>query len=217
MDKEGLIRKELRTPRAAAIAGMLFAVLRVTSYLVAWTLVPGNSPVRNVIVHAKAVSLALYLLPFAGIAFLWFMAVVRSRLGDLEDRFFVTVFLGSGLLYIAMTFISGAMASGFIRILLDDPGGLLQRGFYAIGRAEIYQTTDVYGIKMAGVFMFSTSTIMLRTAIVPRWIPILGYGLGAVLLLSIGFTVWVSLVFPLWVFLVSAAILFEKQPEQLDS
>ena len=60
---------------------------------------------------------------------------------------------------------------------------------------------NVYGIKMAGVFMLSTSTILLRSAIVPRWIAFLGYGLGAILLLSIGVILWIPLVFPLWVFL----------------
>jgi hypothetical protein len=69
---------------------------------------------------------------------------------------------------------------------------------------------NVYGIKMAGVFMFSTSTILRRTRIIPRWIAFLGYGLGAVLVLTIGYIQWVPLVFPLWVFLISVAILLEN-------
>jgi hypothetical protein len=149
-------------------------------------------------------------MPFAGIAFLWFIAVVRNRLGALEDRFFATVFLGSGLLYIAMTFTSAALAGGLIRVLISAPEILRQQGTYALGRAQIYQSMNVYGIKMAGVFMFSTSTILLRTAIVPRWIAFLGYGLGAMLSLSIGIIRWIPLVFPVWVFLISAAILFEN-------
>jgi hypothetical protein len=54
--------------------------------------------------------LALYLVPFAGIAFLWFIGVLRDRLGELEDRFFATVFFGSGLLFLAMLFASAAVA-----------------------------------------------------------------------------------------------------------
>lgn len=79
-----------------------------------------------------------------------------------------------------------------------------------LGRAQIYQTINAYGIKMAGVFMFSTSTILLRTMILPRWIALLGYALGAMLLLSIGVVVWIPLVFPLWVFLISAAVLLQN-------
>src|SRR6516165_4956746 len=130
-----------------------------------------------------------------------------------QDRKLVerTVFLGSGLLYIAMTFTSAALAGGLIRVLSSSPEILGQTGAYSLSRAQIYQTMNIYGIKMAGVFMFSTSTILLRTGIVRRWIPYLGYALGVVLLLSIGIIVWVPLVFPVWVFLVSAVILLENR------
>ena len=97
--KETLGPKELRTPRAAAIAGLLFGVLMITSQLLVWVSIPVNPAAADVIRHSRAVSLALNLLPFAGIAFLWFIAVMRSRLGNLEDHFFATVFMGSGLLY----------------------------------------------------------------------------------------------------------------------
>src|SRR3974390_1301498 len=110
--EETLSRKELQTPRAAAVAGMLFGVLLITSQLLVWTSIPVNPAATDVIRHSRAVSLALNLLPFAGIAFLWFIAVVRNRLGSLEDHFFATVFMGSGLLYIAMIFTSAAMAGG---------------------------------------------------------------------------------------------------------
>src|SRR5262249_51783364 len=167
-------------------------------------------PATDVISHSKTIALALNLLPFAGITFLWFIAVIRDRLGSLEDRFFATVFLGSGLLYITMIFTSAALAGGLIRVLISAPEILVQTGTYALGRAQIYQTMNVYGIKMAGLFMFSTSTILLRTAIFPRWIPYLGYLLGTVLLLSIGTIAWIPLVFPAWVLLISVAILVEN-------
>ncbi|MBV8436234.1 MAG: hypothetical protein JOY95_01825 [Silvibacterium sp.] len=207
--QESLVREELRTPRSAAIAGMIFGVLLITSQSLVWISIPVNSAAKDVISHSRAVSLAVNLLPFAGIAFLWFIAVVRNRLGALEDRFFATIFIGSGLIYIAMIFTAAALAGGLIRVLLNAPETLMRTGAYAVGRAEVYQTMNVYGSKMAGVFMFSTSTILLRTLIAPRWIAFVGYALGTILLLSIGITLWVSLVFPLWVFLVSAAILLE--------
>lgn len=206
------IHKGLRAPKAAAFAGILFSVLLITSQLLVWISIPVNlgGPAIDVINHSKTIELALNLLPFAGIAFLWFIAVVRNRLGALEDRFFATVFLGSGLLYIAMIFTSAALAGGLIRVLINAPDVLLQTGTYALGRAQVYQIMNVYGIKMAGVFMFSTSTILLRTAIVPRWIAVLGYALGLMLLLSIGIIVWIPLVFPAWVFVISVAILLEN-------
>ena len=212
MNRHNAIRNRLRTPRAAAVAGILFSILLITSQLLVWISIPANvGDAFEVISQSKRISLALNLLPFAGIAFLWFIAVIRDRLGAMEDRFFATVFLGSGLLYIAMTFTSAALAAGLIRVLSSSPEILGQTGAYSLSRAQIYQTMNVYGIKMAGVFMFSTSTILLRTGIVRRWVPYLGYALGVVLLLSIGIIVWVPLVFPVWVFLVSVVILLENR------
>jgi hypothetical protein len=170
------IHQGLRAPRAAAFAGILFSILLITSQLLVWISIPDNpgAAEQDAVSHSRAITLALNLLPFAGIAFLWFIAVVRNRLGELEDRFFATVFLGSGLLYIAMIFTSAALAGGLVRIMSNAPELLIQTGTYALGRAQVYQTMNVYGIKMAGVFMFSTSTILLRTGIVRRWIPFLG-------------------------------------------
>jgi hypothetical protein len=212
LSRENTIRNRLKTPRAAAIAGILFSVLLITSQVLVWISIPPNvgEAASEVLNQPRKISLALNLLPFAGIAFLWFIAVVRDRLGAMEDRFFATVFLGSGLLYIAMTFTSAALAGGLIRVLSSSPEILGHTGAYALSRAQIYQTMNIYGIKMAGVFMFSTSTILLRTGVVRRWVPFLGYALGMVLLLSIGIVVWIALVFPVWVFLVSTAILLEK-------
>jgi hypothetical protein len=212
-----LTHKGLKTPKAAAIAGIVFSVVLITSQLLIWSSMPAipSYSAMDVVGHSNTVSLALNLLPFAGIAFLWFIAVVRDRLGVLEDRFFATVFLGSGLLYLAMTFTSGAMAGGLIRILERTPDIVTQTGTYALARAQIYVAMNVYAIKMAGVFMFSTSTILVRTGIVRRWIPFLGFVLALALLLSIGTIQWIPFVFPLWVFLISADILIQDLTGQL--
>ena len=145
------VRKSLRAPRAAAVAGILFSVLLIASYVLVWVSIPANPEAQDlaVISHSKTISVALNLLPFAGIAFLWFIAVVRNRLGAQEDRFFATVFLGSGLLYIAMVFTSAALAGGLIRVLINAPEILTQPGAYTLGRAQIFQTMNVYGIKIS--------------------------------------------------------------------
>lgn len=207
-----LTPKGLKAPKAAAIAGIVFSVLLVSSQLLIWLSIPAtpSHSGTDLVGHSNTISLALNLLPFAGVAFLWFIAVVRDRLGVLEDRFFATVFLGSGLLYLAMTFVSGAIASGLIRILESRPDIVMQTGTYALTRFQIYVAMNVYGIKMAGVFMFSTSTILLRTGIVRRWIAFLGFALAITLLLSIGTIQWIPFVFPAWVFLISTDILIQR-------
>jgi hypothetical protein len=130
-----------------------------------------------------------------------------------EDLFFATVFLGSGLLFIAMVFGAAAAAGGIISVLGSGSESLINSGAYALGRAEIAQTMHIYAMKMAGVFMITTSTISLRTRVFPHWMAVLGYGLVIVLLLSVGTIEWI----PLWVLLISAYILTENLRPQSDS
>jgi len=210
MEQEGtLTRAGLKTPRAAAVAGILFSVLLITSLVLIRISVPDNPQDAGTWLSSgwKTVSLALNLLPFAGIAFLWFIGVLRDRMGAYEDRFFATVFLGSGLLYLAMLFATSAVAGGILRLYGATPGELMESGIYAFGRAVTYQIMNVYAVKMAGVFMISTCTVSIRTGIFPRWMAFLGYALALLLLLSTGYFYWVPLVFPLWVLLVSCYIL----------
>jgi hypothetical protein len=214
-----LIRQRMRTPRAAAIAGIVFSLLFITSLLLIWVSIPADplGPASAVINHLKTISFSLNLLPFAGIAFLWFIAVIRDRLGELEDRFFATVFLGSGLLFVAMIFSAASAAGGIITVLASGSENLVQSGAYALGRAEIAQTMHIYAMKMAGVFMITTSTISVQTRAFPHWMAVLGYVLAFVLLLSVGTIEWVPLVFPLWVLLISAYILTENLRGQTGS
>lgn len=212
-----LIRRRLRTPRAAGIAGIIFSLLLITSQVLIRLSIPSDplAPPLEVVRHSRAVAIALNLLPFAGIAFLWFIAVIRDRMGELEDRFFATVFLGSGLLYVAMIFVAAAIAGALIAILSTDSGSLTTSGTYALGRAEIYRFTNIFSTRMAGVFMFSTSTIVVQTRILPRWVAFLGYVLGVILLLAIGSFNWIAIVFPLWVALISGCILIQDRQSRL--
>ena len=138
---------------------------------------------------------------------MWFIGVVRDRLGEYEDRFFATVFLGSGLLFLAMLFDATAVAGGLMKSYGTAPDILIPSGIYTFGRTVTYEIMNVYSMKMAGVYMMSTCTLSLRTGIFPRWMALLGFALALFLLLSIGFFVCSSLVLPLWVLLVSVHIL----------
>jgi hypothetical protein len=217
--QSALIRERLRTPRAAAIAGIIFSLLFAASLILVWVSIPANplGPATPVIKHLKIISFSLNLLPFAGIAFLWFIAVMRDRLGEREDRFFATVFLGSGLLFIAMVFNAAASAGGIILVLRSGSENLIQTGAYALGRAEIQQTMHIYAMKMAAVFMTTISRISLQTRVFPPWMAFLGYVLALILLLSVGTIEWIPLVFPLWVLLISAYILTENLHGQSET
>src|SRR6516162_11893576 len=108
----------LRTPRAAAIAGILFALLLGLAFVLIFISQPADPATPGAWLsdpsRRDAVAVALNLVPFAGIAFLWFIGVVRDRIGQQEDRFFATVFLGSGLLFVALLFVASAVTAAFL-------------------------------------------------------------------------------------------------------
>jgi hypothetical protein len=197
-------------PRVVAISGMIFSVLFIVSLVLIRLAVPADPTEPGLWLADPSfrnwVRVALNLIPFTGIAFLWFMGVLRNRIGLLEDRFFATVFLGGGLLFVAMLFAAVAVARG----LLDtfDADLPAQNETYRLGRGMAYTLMNTFGTRMAAVFMFVTSTIGLRTAVLARWVSFVGFALGLVLLLVITEFAWIALVFPLWVLIVSAYILY---------
>jgi hypothetical protein len=206
---EHLVRRELRTPRAAAIAGILFAVLYGTAWVLIRLSIPaGALEASDWLDHqAKNLSLAMSLIPFAGISFLWFMGVVRDRMGHQEDQFFSTLFFGSGYLYLGMTFASAAAVGGALILYASDPDLLAGNGVYSLALAISNRLNAVYAMRMAGAFMTVLGTIWLRTGVMPRWLALFTYLLAVVLLISIGFTPWLVLAFPAWVLTISVAIL----------
>lgn len=202
-------RSKLNSPRAAAVAGILFSVLLITSLVIIRRAIPADPRDEGVWLTGNwsSVVFALNLLPFAGIAFLWFIGVVRDRIGEYEDRLFATVFLGSGLLFLAMLFAAAAIAGGILIAYHAAPTELLGSSAYDFARAATYVTLYTYATKMAGLFMISTCTVFIRTRVMPRWVAFLGYALAVLLLLSVERYEFVLMVFPLWIFLVSVVIL----------
>ncbi len=201
----------LRTPRAAAIAGILFSGLLLVVFGLMRASVPHDplEPGAWLKGGVGEVAFALNLVPFAGVAFLWFVGFLRDRLGAREDRFFATVFFGSALLLLSMLFAAAAVVGAIILAFHAAPEILMNSATFHFGRGLAYTMVNIYLMKTAAVFMITTSTIALYTRLTPRWLAIGGYAVAAVLLLGSYFIDWNLVVFPLWVFLVSASILRE--------
>jgi hypothetical protein len=203
--------QRLNAPPTAAIAGILFAILFAASVSLIRMNMPveisdGSSWIKSVYWPLRV---ALVLMPFAVIAFLWFMAVIRDRLGEHEDQFFSTVFFGSGLLFLAMVCVSMAIAGGIVVIAnnVADQGLNLNQDAIIFGRAVMLQISNVYALRMAAIFMTSIATIWLRTGLMPRWLIVVTYLLAFLLLVVISLNLWVTLVFPAWVFFISVRLL----------
>ena len=153
----------------------------------------------------------LYLAPFAGIMFLWFVAVIRDQIGEREDRFFATVFFGSGILFVALLFVAAAIASRAERRLpLPRPAGAVGGDDRPAAGAG-YTIAFAFENRAAGVFLFATATIGLKTGVFPRWFSVISYVLGAVLLVAVTFVDWAILVLPAWVAVVSVFILLRER------
>lgn len=207
-------------PRVIAVSGMIFSALFLISLAILRYAVPADPTDPGAwLADSKSrnwVSLALNLFPFTGIAFLWFMGVLRNRIGELEDRFFATVFLGSGLLFVAMLFTCGAVSQGLLGVFGAEghlPG---ESETYAMGRRMAYALLTTFGLKMAAVFMFVTSMIGFRTAVLSRWVTFVGFAFALVFLLAVTDVPWIALLFPCWVMLVSIWILIEDSRAQRD-
>ena len=201
-----------RTRRSAAVAGIVFGVLLIVALVLIRVAITGGSladlagdPRRQTLVRV-----GLNLVPFAGIAFLWFIGVVRDQLGQVEDRLFSSVFLGSGLLFLAMLFQGAVTATGLIELAT---GPTPDAGAWELGRSTTQTLVSVYAMRMAAVFTLSVSTVALRTGAVHRAVAYSGYAVGLVLLVAAGAHPWSQLVFPAWVLGLSVAILVTRPRE----
>ena len=199
----------LRTPRAAALAGVVFAVLFGTTVFLIRTNMPEGvqDSTRWLNTQHSGIATATALMPFAGISFLWFIGVVRDGFGRFEDRFFASVFLGSGLLFLAMTFVAAAVAAALVASntgVIDPPAHAEVIDF---GKFVVLAVTKTYAIRMAAVFMMSLATIWLRTGLMPRWLVAISYLVAVGLLIAGDISMWVALAFPAWVLVVSGLIL----------
>ena len=78
---------------------MLFGLLFGTALVLIRTALPEGAEEGAQWLDAGStrMRMAAILMPFAGIAFLWFIGVVRDGFGRLEDKFFSSVFIGAGL------------------------------------------------------------------------------------------------------------------------
>ena len=201
----------LRTPKAAAVAGIAFSLLTLVVFGLLRSSIP--SDLREfgewLPTSSNTVALALNMVPFAGIAFLWFIGVLRDHIRRREDRLLATVFFGSGLLFLAMFFVAAAAVGAILIAHNAAPDAFANSEVFHFARATTYSVVNIYMVKMAAVFMISTSTVAISTGFVSRWLALLGYLLSLLLLFGSYWFRWSFVVFPLWVLVISVRLLWE--------
>ena len=196
----------LTTPRAAALAGVLFALLFGTVIVLIRSSLPEGAQPGSQWIDSGSdkIKFASELMPFAGICFLWFIGVVRANLGRFEDKSVATVTLGSGLLFLAMMFAASAVGAGLAE---SRHYSGVDSGVGIFGQMLLLKLSKTYALRMAAVFMMSLATIWLRTGLMPRWLVIVSYLSALTLVIGGDSTMWLVLAFPVWVLIVSVLFL----------
>ncbi|WP_301546732.1 hypothetical protein [Gordonia sp. X0973] len=200
----------LTTPKAAAFAGVLFAVLLGAALVLLHGSMPNNGEAATGAVSTdrqSRITIAAHLMPFAAIAFLWFIAVVRDYLRLVEDRFYSTVFLGSGLTFLAMMLVSTAAGIGVVVVSKSNVDPDTARAVIGYGAGFAASISKTFAVRMGAVFMISLATIWLKTKVMPTWLVVITYLAALALMIVSDMSEWVLLAFPTWVFIVSVVIL----------
>lgn len=215
------VRRRLVSIEAAAIAGIVCAI--------GWALalggllsVPAIGASDEEIVeyyadpsNGTAAVVWLQVLVVSTIAFLWFVGVVRGRLGAREPRLFGTVFLGSSLLLAGLLFVGTA--------LLAAPSVLLAVGDRApdpevvsLFRAAAGIVVSVFAPRIATLVMLSTASLGRATGALPRWLVVLTYALGVIAFVNVSLATPSIYAVPAWIAVVSVVLLVRRPPQGFD-
>ncbi len=217
----GKLRRRLGSIHAAAIAGIVCATGWSVS-MAGLLKTPGIGASDADIARYYAdpgsgtsTLISLQVLVIGTIAFLWFVGVVRSRLGDREPKLFGTVFFGAsillaGLLFVGATFLAAPAALVAIGGRTPAPDSV------ALSRAAAAVVLSVFAPRVATLVMFATASLGRATGALPRWLVWLTYIVGVGEFVNVTIAAPAIYVVPAWVALVSIVLLLRRPPHGFD-
>lgn len=214
-------RRPFASIEAAALAGIVCAVGWSISFRGLFAGPSISASPAQIARHYAAPNTgldALVLLQIATLAticFVWFIGVVRSRLGDRAPTLTDTVFVGAGILVAGLIF-AGIAAIAAPAVLVEAGGKLPNPGEVSITRAIAVSLLAIFAPRVATLVMFSTATLGRVTGALPRWLVILTYVVGAIEFLNVTISEPTVYLFPAWIALVSLVVLFRTTSGQLD-
>jgi hypothetical protein len=186
--------------------GIAHALLFLSGFWVLST-VPGGRAADSAIAefytsheNRRLTLVGLYIMPFAGIAFVWFIVALRAWISHShrrEDVLLSNVQLVSGILYVALFLGAGAAwaaAAASVEFVGSEVDPTVARQFPLFAQTLLF----VFAVRMAAMFVFTTSNIFRAAGILPRWFAFVGFVVGLFLLLSATFSPLLAVVFPLW-------------------
>lgn len=203
------------------ISGLVFAILLIVALILVRE-EPGLNASDQAYVDFYAnghgntlVTFGLYIVPFAGIAFMWHMATIRTLLDDVLSRSTSVIHrwlqLGSGLIFVCMIFAASAAVGAIALISVFSSAELpppdVERALNGVGYGLVF----VFGVRAAGMFMVATTTLARRANVMRTWLAVVSYLAAAFLLLSATFHLAILLVFPAWTVLISVLLLIRSR------
>ena len=203
------VRREVRSPRAAVFAGIGYAILMYIIMISTYTakIQPEDISREWLENWSDTASLVIALVPFAGIAFLWFTGVVRDQLSYQEGRFFATLFFGSGIIHVVLLFIWSAVF-GAVMVTRDMPAvGEAGSGIYVFGFVLMNEIIGNYLLRMSGIYMTAIGALWGRTGLMPHWLTTITYILALGFIFAANRFREARYIFPTWVLVVSIVIL----------
>ena len=212
-----------RSLRQAAIltaaVGIVFSVLFTISLLLISAVPSADATDEEIRLYynseaaSSAVTVGLYIMPFAGIAFIWFAVALRmwaELSGRRQSILQSNLQFVSGVAFVLLTFTSAA-AMAVVAVTLNVAEGIIDtsaaRQFPVFGVSLML----FFAMRMAAMFVFTTSAIGRSAGILPRWFVYVGFLIGAFLLLSVAFTPLLVVLFPAWVLVLSLILLREAR------
>lgn len=212
-EKQEQTLAQLRSPRAAAINGILFSLLSIYTMSQTQKIIridPANISQEWLKTNADTVSLILLLIPFMGITFLWFTGVLRDWSADVQDRFFSTVFFGSGILAMGMLFVWAAIFGALYGTYTKVGDRWVGSGVYYFGVTFMNSILSDFTLRMLGLYVSSVATLWAKSKIMPRWLIVITFIVAFIFIIFASTFIKTRYIFPGWVFLVSVYILIYK-------
>ena len=204
------VRREVRSPRAAALAGIVYSILMGIGMILTYSLTriaPDEITQEWLQNWSDTALLVIALVPYAGIAFLWFTGVVRDQLSYQEGRFFATLFFGSGVIQVVLLFIWSAIFGAIIGTRNLVAAGSVGNDVHIFGFVLMNEIIGNYALRMAGIYMTAIGALWGRTGSMPRWLIIITYVLAIGFLFAADRFRESRFIFPAWVLIVSIVIL----------
>jgi hypothetical protein len=218
----GPMRRRLASIEAAAIAGVVCAIgwsLSLRGLLAAPALGADHATIAAYYAqpeHGAAAIMWLQVLAFSTIAFLWFVGVIRSRIGGREPMLVGTVFFGGSILLAALLFLGASLlAAPAVLVAVGDVAP--EPGSTELLRAAAAVVLSVFLPRVATLVMFSTASLGRATGALPRWLVIATMVVGVVELVNVTISTPTVFLVPVWIGVVSVVLLVRRPTDAVDA